>query len=250
MTLYTTIQLGSPALGTSVRHAPAVDVSLEQRTMTSDGSLDATVRARGPDLDAFEDGLDADGTVSRWIPIGGTDTWKLYRTRFTETAAESIDYGGLADGRAVFHSAERTERAWTVEALMPDRSVLQQFERNCEAAGVQFNLLQLCQTEELEGGRQFGLTDLQAETLFEAYDRGYYTVPRETNLQEVATPLDVSHQALSERLRRGVGSLIENTIADQWVSNSGSKPSGQDSAADTGVISEDLPTDGSVALSL
>ena len=250
MTLYTTMWLDSPALGTSVSHAPAVDVSLEQRTMTPDGSLDATIRASGSDLDAFEDGLDADETVSRWIPVGGAGPWKLYRTRFTERATGSLDYDGWADGRAVFPSAERTERAWTVEALMPDRTVLQQFKANCEANDVQFDLLQVSETDQLGGGRQFGLTDLQAETLFEVYERGYYSVPRDANLEDIATPLGVSHQALSERLRRGVGSLIETTIADQWVGPDGSGTPDPDSVSDTGVTSEGAPIERPVALSL
>jgi hypothetical protein len=250
MTLHANIKLGSSALGTSAEHAPAVDVSLEQRTMTPDGSLDVTVRGRGPDLGAFESGLDADGTVSRWVPVGGTDTWKLYRTRLTEAASASMDYDGWADGRAVFPSVERSERGWVVDALVPDRAVLQRFARNCESEGVKFDLLQVSESDQVGGGRQFGLTDLQAETLFEAYDRGYYTVPRETNLEEVADPLGVSHQALSERLRRGVGSLIESTIVDHWVGPDGPRDPDSDSTDDTGVTSRKAPIERSVALSL
>ncbi|MFC7142999.1 helix-turn-helix domain-containing protein [Halosimplex aquaticum] len=58
----------------------------------------------------------------------------------------------------------------------------------------------------------FHLTDEQFTTVKAALDRGYYKVPREATLEELANELDVSHQALSERLRRGHRTLIENVI--------------------------------------
>jgi len=228
MTLSATIRVDSSALETSVGRAPGVDVTAEQRTMTADGSLDLTLRASGADLDAFEDGFDEDGSVSRWIPVGGSDTRRLYRVRLTEQASSTIRLDRWADGAAIFPSVERTERGWTVETYVPTRAVLRQFRTNCESDGAGFELLRIAETDELGDTRQFGLTDLQAETLLAALDRGYYSVPREANLEELAEPLGVSHQALSERLRRGVGSLIEQTVKDQWVEDDPEDGAGAD----------------------
>jgi hypothetical protein len=201
-------------LETSIERAADVDVTLHQQT-TVDGALDLTLWAGGDDLDTFEDGLDVDETVSRWVAIGGTDTRKLYRTRLTETASSCMDFHGWTDGKGVFLSAEREVGRWTVEAYLPDRSVLQQFAAGCEANGVQFDLLEVSDADELQDTQQFGLSNVQADTLLTALDRGYYSVPRQVNLEELAAPLDVSHQAVSERLRRGICSLIENTVAEQ-----------------------------------
>ena len=41
---------------------------------------------------------------------------------------------------------------------------------------------------------------------------GYFDVPREAKLGDIADRLDVSHQALSERLRRGHANLVQETI--------------------------------------
>lgn len=41
---------------------------------------------------------------------------------------------------------------------------------------------------------------------------GYHGVSRESTLEEFADELDVSHRALSERPRRGRGSLVRNTL--------------------------------------
>ncbi|MFC7008889.1 helix-turn-helix domain-containing protein [Halalkalicoccus salilacus] len=42
---------------------------------------------------------------------------------------------------------------------------------------------------------------------------GYYDVPRTVTLTELANKLDISHQALSERLRRAHANLIDRTIS-------------------------------------
>jgi predicted DNA binding protein len=50
------------------------------------------------------------------------------------------------------------------------------------------------------------------ETVKAAVESGYYGIPRDTTLEDLATDLNVSHQALSERLRRGHRALIESVI--------------------------------------
>ena len=47
------------------------------------------------------------------------------------------------------------------------------------------------------------------------YQEGYYDVPRALELQELADKLDVSHQSLSEQLRRGHETLIASTLYPQ-----------------------------------
>lgn len=44
------------------------------------------------------------------------------------------------------------------------------------------------------------LTDKQRKTLIEAFESGYYSIPQNTTADELADKLNISHQALSERL--------------------------------------------------
>lgn len=240
MTLFASVSLDSPVLETSIERAADVDVTLKQQTPTADGALDLTLWASGDDVETFEDGLDADETVSRWVAIGGGDTRTLYRTRLTEEASSSMNYHCWTDGKAVVLSAEREVGRWTIDAYFPERSVLQQFAAGCEANGVHFDLLEVSDSDDLQDTQQFGLSDVQAETLLTALERGYYSVPREVNLEELAAPLDVSHQAVSERLRRGVGSLIETTVAEQFED-------GTESGVDDVASTEKTPQDPTLA---
>lgn len=56
------------------------------------------------------------------------------------------------------------------------------------------------------------LIDEQHDTLIEAIECGYYDIPRETNLEEFSDRLGLSHQAVSERVRRGVKNLVTSAL--------------------------------------
>ncbi|MUV89266.1 hypothetical protein GJ629_04600 [Halapricum sp. CBA1109] len=50
-----------------------------------------------------------------------------------------------------------------------------------------------------------------------AVRRGYFTIPREVTLSELAAELDLSSQAASERLRRGIRTLVQTVLDDQLL---------------------------------
>lgn len=56
----------------------------------------------------------------------------------------------------------------------------------------------------------FGLTPEQRKTLFRAVDKGYFSVPRETKLEDIADLLRITWQAASERVRRGAETVLRN----------------------------------------
>ena len=67
------------------------------------------------------------------------------------------------------------------------------------------------QVEERRQGK-FGLTDEQRTPLEMAFKFGYYNVPWDVGLMASSKELNISHQAASERLRRGHRNLVQNTI--------------------------------------
>jgi len=58
------------------------------------------------------------------------------------------------------------------------------------------------------------LTERQRETLVTAYREGYFDIPRKVTLVDLAARLDVSDQAISERLRRGEAKLVREHLFD------------------------------------
>jgi predicted DNA-binding protein YlxM (UPF0122 family) len=53
---------------------------------------------------------------------------------------------------------------------------------------------------------------LAAIDLVLAVRNGYYSIPRQVSTQELADTLEISDQAVTERLRRAIETLVENTI--------------------------------------
>lgn len=64
-----------------------------------------------------------------------------------------------------------------------------------------------------------GLTSEQYEALTEAIQYGYFEIPRDISLVELAAELDISHQALSERLRRAYRTLISEETKDEMMAD-------------------------------
>ena len=112
---------------------------------------------------------------------------------------------------------------FSLRFLTPD--AVSRFYRECQNKGVTVNPIRIQQDKSgmAEGADKYGLTPVQRQTLVEAFELGYFAIPRKITLVELAEMHAVSDNAISERLRRGIGSLIDSTLVDSkelvWLSN-------------------------------
>ena len=78
----------------------------------------------------------------------------------------------------------------------------------------------------------FGLTPEQRETLILAVENGYFAVPRETKLDEIAEAVGITRQAASERVRRGTETVLRRALiglmAENFKTETESEPSPDD----------------------
>ncbi|CCQ32242.1 bacterio-opsin activator HTH domain protein [Halorhabdus tiamatea SARL4B] len=77
---------------------------------------------------------------------------------------------------------------------------------------VKFHLHRLFQSDS-DDIDEYGLTAQQHNALAVAYDEGYFEIPREATLEDLADELDTTTSALSELLRRGQRRLVGRTVA-------------------------------------
>lgn len=59
---------------------------------------------------------------------------------------------------------------------------------------------------------QSPMSDEQHEVITEAYRRGYFNVPRDVTAADLANSFEVSDSAVSQRLRRGLSTLVRKTM--------------------------------------
>lgn len=95
--------------------------------------------------------------------------------------------------------------------MYPDRNELSDTHEFCRSHGLSFDVRSIRDLDGEPVGR-YGLTAEQFEALTAAAEGGLFEVSRETTIGDLADELSVSHQALSERIRRGTGALVEDTL--------------------------------------
>ena len=135
---------------------------------------------------------------------------QLYQMTWVEQVELLVEIIVEREGGTILAAAS-SGPTWQLRLLFPDRDQLSQTHETCRERGRTFQLRSVYELENERQGR-FGLTEEQYTTITTAHEHGYYEVPRDLTADDLAEKMGISHQAVSERLRRGHGNLVENAI--------------------------------------
>lgn len=166
--------------------------------------------ASGDDFERFEAALEDDSTVENVRCLSELEEGNFYQMDWIDQIDLLVD--SITGKGATMLSAHGQNDIWKIRMLFPDHDSVSEVYEDFTERGFS---VEITQVHELDGAKQYGqygLTDRQYETLRLAVRNGYFRVPRGTTLGDLADELDVSHQALSERLRRAQASLIVNAL--------------------------------------
>jgi predicted DNA binding protein len=202
------VRTDSPVLEEALAHAPGATVSYEE---LYPGDFTFLFWVEGGDVTAFEKGLTADPTVTDVVQLTETRTRRLYRVTVVD--------GGSVTTAPVWPELNislldltGTHRGWDLRMRISDRDALGRYREACETRNIEFRFEAIYEEREGRTKATTRLTDIQRETLATARELGYYEIPREASLTDVANQCDVSSQAVSERLRRGTASLVDAVL--------------------------------------
>lgn len=205
-------ELSSPILHEALSAAPEMVITTEEESVAT-GEVRLLFWARGGDFDAFEAALGDDPTVVDYRQLAESDGRRLYRVRLAEAGEEVTIYPTWIALDGLVLSAMATKDGWELRIQFPDRSAVSELREHCRDRGMAFQMKRLYSRHDAEGpGDDFGLTDPQREVLREAVVAGYFDIPRGATLSELGDRLGISGQAASERLRRGMQTLVDNAI--------------------------------------
>ncbi|UTF55224.1 helix-turn-helix domain-containing protein [Natronosalvus rutilus] len=175
--------------------------------------------ASGEGFDAFEKQLRDDDMVREVLMLeeqnersDEDDTEeRFYRVTWEMDVPNLIT--AVSDARAtVLEAVSNEEHRWEVKILFPGEQSLSDFHEYCVEHGFSFEPQRVYRPENPEEQAEYGVTAEQQEALEAAYHAGYFDVPRDRTLTDLATELDISRNALSARLRRGQRNLLANTL--------------------------------------
>lgn len=156
-----------------------------------------------------DDALAADPSVETLVETEEFDREKFYQLEWTDEVIDRVNT--YIDKEGSILRAEATTEGWEVRIRFANRDQFDTFRDTLSQQGHSFTLLDL--TEPGSPRQSFGeLTPDQRDALVAAHAAGYFTVPRETTIQELAEELDMSHQSLSELLRRGMEKLVDGML--------------------------------------
>lgn len=175
------------------------------------GSVAARVRMPMPDADAVAAHL---GAHTPWRVDGRFDgvEGETLLTLSLDTAEQFLSE--LGSGALTVLNVVHDSGEWTFELLFSDYAAVSAFYQNCQDAGLDVTPQTVHDPEESVSNANYGLTPGQRETLLVAFDAGYFDIPRGTDLNALGAEFGVSDSAVSQRLRRGIRSVLERTLWD------------------------------------
>jgi predicted DNA binding protein len=196
-------------LGWTLETAPGMRIEIE-RVAVEDDDVTPYFWAAGGDFETFEVALADDPTVADTMTLEDHGDQRLYQVTWRENTKGMVYAVSEAD--AAILEATSEDNSWSVELLFPDEESLSEFQDFAAAHDLSFELQWLHDSAHPEALGQYEVTDEQHEALVTAYREGYFEVPGEISLGELAEKLDISKNAASARLHRGYSNLVENTL--------------------------------------
>lgn len=197
------------ALGDALRAVPEMDVEADRLAAHSRRWVMPCLWAAGGDFEAFDAALEADATVDNVITTAEYENEKFYQVDWTDEIKDRVDEA--LDREASLLQARTANGDWWLTIRFATRDQFRTFRECLSDQGMEFHLEDLLQATV---PRQFmgGLTSPQREALVTAVDAGYFAIPREATMADVADALDISTQSASERLRRGIEEFVETML--------------------------------------
>jgi predicted DNA binding protein len=211
-----TVPADELALNHTLSELPDLEIECERVVKSGEDVIMPLLWVRHGDHDEIDAVLDADPTVDEVNCLSTFDDEYLYRMTWTGHVHLLVHM--LTNGEATVLDAYGRKDRWTLRVVYPDRDHLSGTHDFIDEHGLTFDVESIRELDGEPAGR-FGLTERQYRALVEATEGGYYDVPRRMTLEELAADLDVSHQALSETLRRGIEALVEDTLVVGTVSD-------------------------------
>lgn len=163
--------------------------------------------SRDADGKRVYDSLAQDESTQSVTPLADFGDQQLFRVTWSECVRDALELvtesaGSILDVRGIGTS-------WQFRVFYPNRQSVSIVNGNSNE--LSFAMNRVGQLDNKSAVR-YGLTDKQHEALRVGWDLGYFDVPRRIGIEELSDELGVTHQAVSERLRRGQATLIQEAL--------------------------------------
>jgi len=201
------------ALSPTLRALDDVSIRVVAQGNTDPGATVFPFLVEYDDRAVLERMFDEDPTVDDYDLVDWTDAAGIYYIEHTpETKLIS---SAVTDVNGFLLHTKTKGNGWLVRLLLPDRDALNTVWEYAGDHDITLEIIEIYGNEDAGGEASYGLTDEQRTALLTAYERGYFSEPRDVSLDEVADEMELSSTAMSGRLRRGMRNLVAATLAER-----------------------------------
>ncbi len=204
--MVTIVELRIPASQTlfaeTVENEPSLEIEFEQAVMRAG----IPIRIRGASKQEVERALDSTARIEAYTLISEENGEWVYSLDCDEDDFQVFPLIVEAGGTVL--TATLSDETWSVRLRYTDHADVERTVDLLEENDIDIVITairDICE-DDLE---KSGLTKEQYEALELAVERGYFEIPRQVSLMELSEHLDISHQSLSERLRRAQQGLLD-----------------------------------------
>jgi hypothetical protein len=160
--------------------------------------------------ESFETAVRENAAVGDFRRVSSHDGEVLYALDWDITEDEF--FGAIAQNDGTVLTASEIGARWRFDIRFEEHEAVAAFQTSCRQAEIPVTFDRLFHPTRPEAGPWYGLSEPQRSTLIRAVEAGYFSIPREITTRELAAEFDISDQAITERLRRGITNLVESTI--------------------------------------
>lgn len=196
------------ALGMLFEAYPDIHIELERIVPLRAGVI-PLFWVEGGKREAIEETLRADALVEDARLLTQMNGRYLFEIRWTPGVNSLVQ--PLIETRADVLRAEGNTDEWEFRLQFSDREHLGSFRDRCLENDVSIELRRLYNPHTPSG--EEALTAEQYDIISTAYEHGYWDIPRGITLGKLATLIGISDNAASQRLRRGMRSLVESFLS-------------------------------------
>jgi predicted DNA binding protein len=206
------IQHEQLALTPTLRALDGIEIKVISQGNTDPGATVFPFLVEYGDRGELERTFDGDTTVEQYELVDWTDQTGIYYIEHTpETKLIST---AVTDANGFLLHTETDGTGWLVQLLLPDRYGLNAVWNYASEHDITLDIIEIYGNDDAGGEASYGLTDEQTAALTTAYEKGYFSEPRKSSLNEIADEMGLSSTAMSGRLRRGMRNLIAATLTE------------------------------------
>ncbi|AUX09269.1 bacterio-opsin activator HTH domain-containing protein [Halalkaliarchaeum desulfuricum] len=160
--------------------------------------------------ESFERNVENHPSVDRIVEVTRHDSERLYSLDWN--VSRDVFFQGIIDLQGQLLSGTGTVDTWEFEIRFLTHERLGEFQDHCSNAHIPLEVGRIYNPVRPGTGMWYGVTGPQREALMCAVQGGYYSIPREMSTRELADEYGISDTAVTERLRRAIETLTENTL--------------------------------------